>query len=205
MSKTSKILVTVGAILALSFSMCSVAFATGGVPGGNNNNNDTNKTGGENNTATCKPEDQKAYPNLEFVSDEKMKAEATSTTKTTHKPAYCGKQYVTIGSEQVLYHVYGDNNGACATASIAATDANRCEGDSTNLTKIVQTIINTITYVIGIIAVIMIILGGISYATSQGDAAKVKKGKDTILYGIIGLVIAILAYAIINFVLQALS
>ena len=51
----------------------------------------------------------------------------------------------------------------------------------------------------------MIIIGGIHYATSQGDAAKVKKGKDTILYGIIGLVIAILAYAIVNFVLEALN
>ena len=51
----------------------------------------------------------------------------------------------------------------------------------------------------------MIILGGISYATSQGDPGKVKKGKDTILYGIIGLVVALLAYAIVNFVLGALQ
>jgi hypothetical protein len=55
------------------------------------------------------------------------------------------------------------------------------------------------------VAVVMIILGGVSYATSQGDASKVKKGKDTILYGIIGLVVAILAFAIVNFVLQAIA
>jgi hypothetical protein len=55
------------------------------------------------------------------------------------------------------------------------------------------------------VAVIMIIIGGVNYATSQGDAAKVKKGKDTILYGIIGLVIAILAFAIVSFVLSALQ
>jgi multisubunit Na+/H+ antiporter MnhB subunit len=58
---------------------------------------------------------------------------------------------------------------------------------------------------IGVVAVIMIILGAISYATSQGDPGKVKKGKDTILYGIIGLVIAILAFAIVSFVLSALQ
>ena len=66
-------------------------------------------------------------------------------------------------------------------------------------------IITAITMVIGTVSVIMIILGGISYATSQGDAAKVKKGKDTILYGIIGLVIALLAYAIVAFVLGAIA
>ena len=47
----------------------------------------------------------------------------------------------------------------------------------------------------------MIIIGGIQYSTSAGDSGKVKKAKDTILYGIIGLVIALLAFAIVNFVL----
>ena len=55
------------------------------------------------------------------------------------------------------------------------------------------------------IAVVMIILGGITYATSQGDPSKVKKGKDTILYGIIGLVVALLAFAIVQFVLNAIN
>ena len=69
----------------------------------------------------------------------------------------------------------------------------------------IKTIVNTLIFAIGIVAVIMIILGGINYATSQGDPAKVKKGKDTVLYGIIGLVIALLAYAIVNFVLNAMN
>ena len=66
-------------------------------------------------------------------------------------------------------------------------------------------IINAVIFIIGIIAVIMVILGGVTYATSQGDPGKVKKGKDTILYGIIGLVVALLAFAIVNFVLGALQ
>jgi multisubunit Na+/H+ antiporter MnhB subunit len=53
--------------------------------------------------------------------------------------------------------------------------------------------------------VVVIILGGVQYTTSSGDPAKVKKAKDTILYGIIGLVVALLAYAIVNFVLSSLS
>lgn len=59
--------------------------------------------------------------------------------------------------------------------------------------------------VIGIVAVVavgVVILGGYYYTASAGDAAKIKKARDTIIYGVIGLVIAILAFAIVNFVLD---
>lgn len=65
-------------------------------------------------------------------------------------------------------------------------------------------IINAIIGILGIVAVIVIIIGGITYMTSSGDSSKVKKAKDTILYGIIGLVICILAFAIVNFVINGL-
>ncbi len=62
-------------------------------------------------------------------------------------------------------------------------------------------IINAITGVVGIIAVLMIVIGGINYSTSSGDPSKAKKAKDTILYSAIGLVIALLAFALVNFAL----
>ena len=65
----------------------------------------------------------------------------------------------------------------------------------------IQNIINAVIGVLGIVCVIVIIIGGINYMTSAGDAGKVKKAKDTILYGVIGLVICVLAFAIVNFVL----
>ena len=65
----------------------------------------------------------------------------------------------------------------------------------------VTNIINGALYVIGVLAVVMVIIGGVQYTTSGGDQAAVTKAKNTILYGIIGLVIAILAYAIVNFVI----
>ena len=71
------------------------------------------------------------------------------------------------------------------------------------LMNTVNTIISVILGVVGFIAVVMIIIGGISYTTSAGDASKVKKAKDTILYGVVGLVIALLAFAIVNFVLTS--
>ena len=73
--------------------------------------------------------------------------------------------------------------------------------DGTDLMSTVQVIVNVALAVIGVLAVIMIILGGVQYTTSSGDAGKVKKAKDTIMYGIIGLVVALLAFAIVNFVL----
>ncbi len=73
-----------------------------------------------------------------------------------------------------------------------------------SLPEIVQGILNWIFGIIGIIAVIMVILGGFKLMTSTGDPGRVKKGKDTILYGIIGLVIALLAFAIVNFVINGI-
>jgi hypothetical protein len=75
------------------------------------------------------------------------------------------------------------------------------DGQETDLTGVFKIIINVILGVVGLIAVVMIIIGGINFTTSQGDPAKTKKARDTVLYGIVGLVVALLAFAIVNFVL----
>ncbi len=67
----------------------------------------------------------------------------------------------------------------------------------------VKIIINVILGIIGLVAVVMMIIGGISFVTSQGDAGKVAKARNTILYGVVGLIIALLAFAIVNFVLTS--
>ena len=61
-------------------------------------------------------------------------------------------------------------------------------------------ITNVLLFIIGAIAVIMIVIGGLRYVISGGDAKQVDAAKNTILYAIIGIIVAILAYAIINFV-----
>lgn len=66
----------------------------------------------------------------------------------------------------------------------------------------IKTIVNVMLFILGAIAVIMIIIGGIRYATSNGDASNTKAAKDTILYAVIGLVVAILSYAIVNFIVN---
>ena len=86
-------------------------------------------------------------------------------------------------------------------------EAARCDGCPTDLfgdTGAFKQITNVILYIVGIIAVIMLIIGGIKYVISGGDSKKVTDAKNTVLYAIIGLVIAFLAYAIVNFVISAL-
>lgn len=75
-------------------------------------------------------------------------------------------------------------------------------GDGDDLQGKVIGILNAVIAVLGIVAVIVIIMGGVGYMTSSGDAGKVKKAKDTILYGVIGLIIVALSFAIVNFVIS---
>lgn len=62
---------------------------------------------------------------------------------------------------------------------------------------------NTILLVVGLISVIMLAYGGLRYILSGGDSKKVTDAKNTILYAIIGLIISLLAYAIVHFVLNS--
>ncbi len=63
-------------------------------------------------------------------------------------------------------------------------------------------IVNTMIYVVGAVAVVMIVIGGLKYTLANGDQNAIKGAKDTILYSIVGVVIAVSAYAIVNFVLS---
>lgn len=71
--------------------------------------------------------------------------------------------------------------------------------------SIFTTVVNVLLFIIGAICVIMLIWGGIRYTTSAGNAASVTAAKNTIMYAIIGLVIAFLAFAIVNWVLGAID
>ncbi|MNH58407.1 hypothetical protein D3C85_1118990 [compost metagenome] len=69
---------------------------------------------------------------------------------------------------------------------------------------IFTTIVNILLFIIGAISVIMLIIGGIRYTISGGDSSAVTSAKNTIMYAIVGIIVAVLAYAIVNFVLTSL-
>ena len=85
-----------------------------------------------------------------------------------------------------------------------AAQCTGCPSDLFGNTGVFKQVTNTILYIVGIIAVIMLIIGGIKYVVSGGDSKKVTDAKNTVLYAIIGLVICFLSFAIINFVISAL-
>ncbi len=93
--------------------------------------------------------------------------------------------------------IFGGGGDACSKTT---TDLCNKKGDSGDLTPIAVPIVNTLLMIVAIVAVIMIILGGIKYAMSNGDSGKVTSAKNTITYAIVGLVVAILSYGIVNFV-----
>jgi hypothetical protein len=70
-------------------------------------------------------------------------------------------------------------------------------------TGIFTTITNVLLFVVGALSVIMIIVGGLRYVISGGNNANVTAAKNTILYAVVGIVVALFAYAIINFVLSS--
>ena len=92
-----------------------------------------------------------------------------------------------------------------AKVSVDTLNNDEFHDDNTTLQSTVGNVIQGVVGILGVACIIVIIVGGIGYMTSSGDAGKVKKAKDTILYGVIGLVICVLAFAITNFVIGAIG
>ena len=72
---------------------------------------------------------------------------------------------------------------------------------TTSLDSVISTAINLISLVVGVIAVIMVIIGGLKYITSNGDANSISSAKTTIIYALVGLVVVAVAQVIVRFVL----
>ena len=86
-----------------------------------------------------------------------------------------------------------------ACEGVKAAGGGQCDGD--RFSEFLKEIVNILLFIVGTISVIMIIVGGLRYALSGGDSNSVTAGKNTVLYAIIGLVVSIMAFAIVNFVI----
>lgn len=74
-------------------------------------------------------------------------------------------------------------------------------GSEDSLPSMAEIIVNTLLALLGMVSVVMIVVGGFRYTLSRGEASEIKTAKDIILYSAVGLIVAALAYAIVNFVL----
>ncbi len=95
-------------------------------------------------------------------------------------------------------------NDACVAVGGTLDAAGNCvssdPNDKKTVTDVIKTVIEILSFIVGALAIIMIIVGGIRYVTSGGDANSISAAKNTILYAIVGLVIAVLAEAMVRFV-----
>jgi hypothetical protein len=92
--------------------------------------------------------------------------------------------------------VFGDE--ACPADSTSKV----CAAKGETVAGPVQTVISILLFAVGVVSVIMIIVGGLRYVISNGDAGRIKSAKDTVLYSVVGLVVALLAFTIVNFVVE---
>jgi hypothetical protein len=93
-----------------------------------------------------------------------------------------------------------DNNNPCTKTNAQGECVERQA--EAGLNRLIRKIVNVLSTIIGVIAVIMIIWGGFKYITSGGDSNQVASARNTIIYAIVGLIIVALAQFIVRFVLN---
>ena len=87
-----------------------------------------------------------------------------------------------------------------SVSALSECNVEKTDGDKSLMSNVAM-LINVFASVMGFLAVGMIIYGGFMLLTAQGDPARIKRGKDVVLYSVIGLILVMLAYAIVNFVM----
>ncbi len=98
----------------------------------------------------------------------------------------------------------GDISAAAAVDQIKTGVSSAGGGGAPSLVSIIKTVVNVLLFAIGIASVIVIVISGFRFVTSNGDSNTVTSAKNSILYAVIGIVVAFSAYAIVNFILGQL-
>jgi hypothetical protein len=94
--------------------------------------------------------------------------------------------------------------GACGGTEFKLSNSNCPDGSAqeSRLSGVIKNFVNILSIIVGIVAVIMVIIGGFKYITSGGDSGSITSAKHTIIYAIVGLIIVALAQTIVRFVLS---
>jgi cytochrome b561 len=101
--------------------------------------------------------------------------------------------------------VYAQTSESAKTVCEGAnllTGGEGCTKEGSGMPELFKKIIMLLSWIVGIVAVIMIIFGGFWIITANGDAQKVGKGRNTIIYAVIGLIVVLLAQIIVRFVIN---
>lgn len=98
----------------------------------------------------------------------------------------------------------GSNINLNGTGAACDKDSLKKAGqtNSSRIENVIKTVINILSAIVGAVSVIMIVIGGFKYVTSNGDSNNVSSAKNTILYALVGLMIVAFAQVIVQFVLE---
>ena len=103
----------------------------------------------------------------------------------------------------------GVKNGPCATdmnKSSFCSEANVANhGNEDGVNKLLNTITDSLMFAVGVVGVAMVIVSGIRYITAHGDKSQITSAKNTLIYSLVGIVVAICAYGIVKFILDKFS
>lgn len=96
----------------------------------------------------------------------------------------------------------GSTDQACNGAGLQDTGGCAATNDKSNqVASTLKSILNILSFIVGVVAVIMIIIGGIRFVTSQGEASSTALARNTIIYAIVGLFVAAVAQVLVHFVI----
>ena len=110
-----------------------------------------------------------------------------------------------VGSQVVSADCSSNDASGGISSGAGCAQGKDQQADLFGSNGIFKTITNVLLFIIGAISVIMLIIGGIRYTTSNGDSGAITTAKNTILYAVIGIVVALLAYALVNFVITSFT
>lgn len=102
-------------------------------------------------------------------------------------------------------YTFGDtasSEDACEALKRLNPDNKGCGAAQGGVNTIIRVALNLLSFIAGVIAVIMIIVSGFKYVTAQGDANQISSAKNSLLYAIVGLVVVAFAQAIVKFALS---
>jgi hypothetical protein len=109
-----------------------------------------------------------------------------------------------VGTTNTAYAASASKTAACNGLSQIDTTQD-CGNGGNGIANIVKVVVQIISFIAGAVAVIMIIISGFNYITSGGDSNKVAAAKNTLIYAVIGIAIAVLAQVIVNVTVKTAS
>ena len=107
-----------------------------------------------------------------------------------------------LGVSTVFHSDVAGASDMTLSGGVSNSQGEGVPGELTGSDGVFEIVVNVLLFIIGAVSVIMLIYGGIRYTTSGGNANSVTAAKNTIMYSIVGLIIAILAFAVVNFVVK---